>query len=100
MTMAKKRPPESNEQKVFSRIDLIAKLEKLRSSSVICLLTSLRPGVQGSISDDQVRVMFDHLLAINQRPIPRLDLFLVSNGRKRGRALEARVAVSRILETI
>jgi hypothetical protein len=24
--------------------------------------------------------MFDHLLAINQRPIPRLDLFLVSNG--------------------
>ena len=78
--MAKKRPPESKEQKVFSRIDLIAKLEKLRSSSVICLLTSLRPGVQGSISDDQVRVMFDHLLAINQRPIPRLDLFLVSNG--------------------
>ncbi len=52
----------------------------MRESFVICLLTSLRPGVQGLISDDQVRVIFDHLLATKQRPIPRLDLFLVSNG--------------------
>lgn len=78
--MAKKKQPESTPPKLVTRTDLIKRLETLRKSSVICLLTTLRPGVQGLISDDQVRVIFDHLLAINQRPIPQLDLFLVSNG--------------------
>lgn len=63
-----------------TRTELIRRLEHLRESTIICLLTTLRPGVQGQISDDQVRVIFDHLLALNQRPIPKLDLFLVSNG--------------------
>lgn len=63
-----------------TRQQLIGRLETLRGSSVICLLTTLRQGVQGQIADDQVRVMFDHLLAAKQRPIPKLDLFLVSNG--------------------
>ncbi len=78
--MAKKSAPKPGGQETQSRNALIKKLEGLRGSSVICLLTTLRPGVQGAISDDQVRVVFDHLLELAQRPIPRLDLFLVSNG--------------------
>ncbi len=78
--MAKKQVPKPDTQKPPTRNGLIGRLEELRGSSVICLLTSLRPGVQGQISDDQVRVIFDHLLGIQQRPIPKLDLFLVSNG--------------------
>jgi len=80
LTVARKQSKGSDTRKPPTRTELIKRLEELRSSSVICLLTSLRPGVQGLISDDQVRVMFDHLLAIRPRPIPRLDLFLVSNG--------------------
>jgi hypothetical protein len=78
-----KSPNPDNKQKPTEkqgRTALIQKIEGIRGSSVICLLTSLRPGVQGQISDDQVRVVFDHLLAMRQRPIPKLDLFLVSNG--------------------
>ena len=78
--MAKKPAPGSKDPSDLTRTELIGRLEELRSSSVICLLTTLRQGVQGQISDDQVRVMFDHLLSIKKRPIPRLDLFLVSNG--------------------
>jgi hypothetical protein len=78
--MAEKRQTKPGAKRVKTRTALIGRLEELRDSSVICLLTTLRPGVQGSISDDQVRVMFDHLLAFERRPIPRLDLFLVSNG--------------------
>jgi hypothetical protein len=62
------------------RQDLINKIEQLRNSRVVCFLTTLRPNVPGQIADDQVRVIFDHLLKIKERPIPRLDLFLVSNG--------------------
>jgi hypothetical protein len=62
------------------RQELISKIEQLRKSKVVCFLTTLRPNVPGQIADDQVRVIFDHLLQIKERPIPRLDLFLVSNG--------------------
>lgn len=67
-------------RKADPRANLITQIEQMRDSLVICLLTTLRPGVQGAIADDQVRVMFDHLLEIVERPIPKLDLFLVSNG--------------------
>ena len=62
------------------RRELIQRIEKLRESSVICFLTSLRPGVPSQIADEQVRVMFDHLLKLDQRPVSRLDVFLCSNG--------------------
>jgi len=60
--------------------NLIAQIEKMRGSKVICFLTTLRPGVQGPIADDQVRVIFDHLLNMGDEKVERLDLFLVSNG--------------------
>jgi Serine dehydrogenase proteinase len=78
--MAKKPKEKTTTPTPVTRIDLIKKLEQINGSSVICLLTSLRNGVQAMIADDQVRVVFDHLLAIGKRPIPQLDLFLVSNG--------------------
>lgn len=61
------------------RAALIRRIERMRGSSVICYLTSLRPGAGGFITDDSVRVFLDHLLRI-KRPVDRLDLFLVSNG--------------------
>ena len=43
-------------------------------------LTSVRPGIQVGIAEDQVRVLYDHLSRLEKRPIDKLDLFLVSNG--------------------
>jgi hypothetical protein len=62
------------------RLKLIRRIEELRGSSVICYLTSLRPNVPARIAQDQVRVIFDHLLLLPSRPVEKLDLFLVSNG--------------------
>ena len=63
-----------------ARKELIKKIEQHRTSKVICFLTSLRPGVPSAISDDCVRVFFDHLLLFPKRPIDKLDIFLCSNG--------------------
>ena len=62
------------------RVALIKKIEQLRGSSVISFLTSLRPNVPGAISDDAVRVFFDHLVKLPKRPVKQLDIFLCSNG--------------------
>lgn len=62
------------------RIHLIKKIEQIRGSSVICFLTSLRPGVPSQIADDSVRVFFDHLALLPARPVEKLDIFLCSNG--------------------
>ena len=62
------------------RVALIKKIEELRGSTVMCFLTSLRPNVPAQISDDSVRVFYDHLLLLPSRPIPKFDLFLCSNG--------------------
>ena len=62
------------------RVDLIKKIESIRGSIVICYLTTLRQGISGFMADDQVRVFFDHLLKLPQRPVKKLDIFLVSNG--------------------
>jgi hypothetical protein len=59
---------------------LIRKIEEIRGSTVICFLTSLRPNVPSQIADDSVRVFFDHILALPSKPIPKLDIFLCSNG--------------------
>ncbi len=62
------------------RIDLIKHIEELRGSNIICFLTSLRPNVPSQISDDAVRIIFDHLLLLPSRPVDKLDIFLCSNG--------------------
>jgi hypothetical protein len=62
------------------RIALIKQIETLRQSKVICYLTSLRPNLNAPMSDDAVRVFFDHLLLLPDRPLPKLDVFLCSNG--------------------
>jgi len=63
-----------------NRVGLIRKIEQLRSSKVICYLTSLRPNLPAQMADDSVRIIFDHLLRLPSRPIPKLDIFLCSNG--------------------
>jgi hypothetical protein len=62
------------------RLKLIAEIEAARESKVICYLTSLKPNLAASMAEDAVRVFFDHLLLLQQRPIPKLDIFLCSNG--------------------
>lgn len=62
------------------RIKIIKEIENLRESKVICYLTSIRPNVNAQISDDAVRVMFDQMLLLPERPVKKLDIFLCSNG--------------------
>jgi hypothetical protein len=62
------------------RIEIIKEIEKLRESKVVCYLTSLRPNLAASMSEDVVRIFFDHLLLLQERPVPKLDIFLCSNG--------------------
>jgi hypothetical protein len=62
------------------RRELIEKIEQDRESHVICYLTTLRQNVPGQMAEDAVRVFFDHLLLLPERPIEKLDIFLCSNG--------------------
>ncbi len=65
------------------RCSLIRRIEELRSSRVICFLTTLRPNVAGQIAEESVRVFLDHLEAL-KKSVPgrngKLDIFLCSNG--------------------
>jgi hypothetical protein len=63
-----------------NRIELIKQIEEIRGSQVLCYLTSVRPNVSANMSDDAVRVFFDHLLLLPTRPVEKLDIFLCSNG--------------------
>jgi len=63
-----------------NRIALIKQMEETRGSHVICYLTSVRPNVSAQMSDDAVRIFFDHLLLLPTRPVEKLDIFLCSNG--------------------
>jgi hypothetical protein len=62
------------------RLKLIKQIEEIRGSTVLCYLTSLRPNLPAQMSDDAVRVIFDHVLRLPSRPVPKLDIFLCSNG--------------------
>lgn len=62
------------------RIPLIKKIEEHRQSKVICFLTSIRPNLNAQISEDVVRVFFDHMLLMPQRPVKKIDIFICSNG--------------------
>ncbi|RAZ75806.1 SDH family Clp fold serine proteinase [Mesorhizobium atlanticum] len=59
---------------------IIEEIEKLRGSKVICYLTSVRPNLQASMAQDAVRVFFDHLRLLPERPAKKIDVFLCSNG--------------------
>src|SRR5579863_265920 len=63
-----------------TRAEIVKRIEALRGSEVLCFLTSLRPNVLTQMADDAVRVCFDHLLLLPERPIEKLDVFLCSNG--------------------
>ena len=76
-TVNEEKGKKSKTQKHFN---LIKRIEEIRGSKVICFLTSLRPNVPSQISDDSVRVFFDHLLLLEKRPVKKLDIFLCSNG--------------------
>jgi hypothetical protein len=62
------------------RIGIIKQIEALRTSTVICYLTSIRPNLNAQMSEDAVRVMFDQMLRLPKRPVENLDIFLCSNG--------------------
>ena len=62
------------------RLDIIREIERIRESKVICYLTSLRPNLGAAMGEDAVRAFFEHLILFEQRPIPKLDNFLCSNG--------------------
>lgn len=62
------------------RLSLMNRIETFRGSTVISFLTSLRQNVPSQISDDSVRVFYDHLLLLPVRPVEKLDIFLCSNG--------------------
>ncbi len=62
------------------RLKIIKQIEELRGSNVICYLTSIRPNVNAQMSEDAVRVFFDHLLLLPTKPVEKLDIFLCSNG--------------------
>jgi len=62
------------------RLEIIKSLQNNRQSTVITLVTSLRPKVAGQIADDQVRELYEHLTLLPECPIERLDLFLCSMG--------------------
>lgn len=65
------------------RLPIIQRIEKERSSKVLCLLTSLRPNLPAQMAEDQVRQIYDHLLLLKKKnggKIPKIDVFLVSNG--------------------
>jgi hypothetical protein len=62
------------------RANLMKRIEDIRGSSVVAILTSVRPGIGSQIAADFVRIMFDHLLLLPVRPVEKLDVFLCSNG--------------------
>ncbi|MFT0174196.1 SDH family Clp fold serine proteinase [Paraburkholderia mimosarum] len=62
------------------RIALIQNIERLRESHVICYLTSLRPNLNAQMSEDAVRIFFDQMGALPERPVRKIDVFLCSNG--------------------
>jgi hypothetical protein len=62
------------------RLKLIEEIKKIRESKVICYLTSIRPNSTAQMAEDAVRIFFDHLLLLPQRPAKKLDIFLCSNG--------------------
>ncbi len=63
------------------RLKLIQQLEKARNSRLIAYVTSTRPNLNVSMAMDCVRRIYEHIKTFStSEPIPRIDLFLHSNG--------------------
>lgn len=63
------------------RLSLIKAIEKARGTRVICYVTSTRKDAEVPMAMDQVRRVYDHLVAIKaESKRPKLDLFIHSNG--------------------
>ncbi len=60
------------------RIEIIAEIEKLRGSHVLCYVTSDRSPIGGLIADDAVRPFYQQLREMGH--VPRIDFFLYSRG--------------------
>lgn len=77
-------PPDLSElQPKDRRRALIEQLQKARNSSVICYITSTRPGQDVQMALDVIRYVFDHLEQIKKRSGGKkspIDLFIHSNG--------------------
>ena len=53
---------------LVERLNLIRDIERMRGSTVICYLTSLRPNIPAQMAEDAVRVFADHLLSLPSAP--------------------------------
>jgi hypothetical protein len=64
------------------RATLIAELERLRSSHLICYLTSTRPNTSFQIGNDIIARLYEHLKALTSRSDQKrpIDLVIHSNG--------------------
>jgi hypothetical protein len=59
---------------------LISELQSRRNSKIISYVVSTRQGLNFQIADDAVRIIYDHLVALDVGKEDKLDLFLHSFG--------------------
>ncbi len=62
------------------RLEQIAELERLRGSRVLTYLTADRGVAHAPISEDVLRIAYDHLRGLRRDGVEKLDLFLYSRG--------------------
>lgn len=63
-----------------TRLALIHAIEERRQSRVVSYITADRQGAEGQIGRDAVRPMYNHIRVLGFEPVPRIDLFLHSQG--------------------
>jgi len=64
-----------------ARLRLISQIERARKSSVVSYMTSTRAGLEVQMAMDAVRRVYEHILLFGtEKKLPRVDLFLHSNG--------------------
>jgi len=59
---------------------LLTELQKKRNSKIVTYIVSTRQGLNYQIADDAVRVIYEHLTALDIKPGEKFDLFLHSFG--------------------
>lgn len=62
------------------RLELMRAIQKSRESRLVAYVTGDRRGAAGQIGRDAVRPMYDHVRALGFEGVPRIDLFLYSQG--------------------
>lgn len=69
------------ETKIHSkRNSLIREIQEMRNSVLLTYITGDRGGAPAQIGGDAVRPMYDHLRILGPDKLPRIDLFIYSNG--------------------